>query len=171
MSQHPPILIVDESDNPTGAASMSEAHEEGMWHRIVFVMVEDESGNVLLQKRGPGMATYPNCWDVSAAGHVDQGEDYHAAALRELHEELGIKSAQLIEVGTYRSQEIFEGRKLNRFNKAYKLIVPKDIALQPQQSEVAELRWFGAADVTALMTEHPNDVASGLVAFLERYHA
>ena len=34
---------------------------------------------------------HPGVWDSSAAGHVDAGEDYDEAALRELEEELGVQ--------------------------------------------------------------------------------
>ena len=46
------IQIVDEHDQPVGAASMDEAQTKGLWHRIVRVMVEDGQGHVLLQLRG-----------------------------------------------------------------------------------------------------------------------
>ena len=36
------------------------------------------------------MSWYPNTWTTSATGHVQYGETYRQAALRELQEELGI---------------------------------------------------------------------------------
>ena len=39
--------------------------------------------------------TFPGCWDSSCSGHVDAGEDYVAAARRELGEELGWHDASL----------------------------------------------------------------------------
>ena len=77
--KHPPIQLVDEEDNPTKGSSMQAAHQKGLRHRVVVVLVEDDTGRVLLQKRSDKVSTYKNSWDVSAAGHVDYGEDYLTA--------------------------------------------------------------------------------------------
>ncbi|MEM9161362.1 MAG: NUDIX domain-containing protein [Verrucomicrobiota bacterium] len=42
-----------------------------------------------MQKRAKTKDTWPGAWDSSCSGHVDAGEDYETAALRELDEELG----------------------------------------------------------------------------------
>ena len=40
-----------------------------------------------------GRTKYPRCWDSSAAGHVNAGQEYDATAERELEEELGVQAA------------------------------------------------------------------------------
>jgi 16S rRNA (adenine1518-N6/adenine1519-N6)-dimethyltransferase len=42
---------------------------------------------------------HPGVWDSSVAGHLDAGEDYAAAARRELEEEMGIRDAEAEEIG------------------------------------------------------------------------
>ncbi len=54
----------------------------------VAVVIEDESGRVLLVKRSPG-STRPGLWAVPA-GYVDYGEEVREAAARELAEETGL---------------------------------------------------------------------------------
>lgn len=44
---------------------------------------------VLLQKRAADKRTWPNYYDISAAGHIDLGEDPLTAAVRETQEEIG----------------------------------------------------------------------------------
>jgi isopentenyldiphosphate isomerase len=43
-----------------------------------------------LQKRSLSKDSSPGLWTVACSGHVDAGEDYDAAARRELGEELGL---------------------------------------------------------------------------------
>jgi isopentenyldiphosphate isomerase len=80
VADYPPIQIVDVDDKPTGGASMADAYSKGLIFRVVYILVQDESGRILLQKRAPKVATFANCWDISAAGHVDEGESYEFSA-------------------------------------------------------------------------------------------
>ncbi len=164
------ILIVDEQDNPIGAEEMYLAHEKGLIHRIVRIMVEDGQGKLLLQKRSAKMKRWPNCWDNSAAGHVDVGEEYDEAAKRELQEEIGIERANLEELGTY-----FTDRKLEdiphfrRFNRTYKTIATaEEVVIDP--GEVSEARWFTLDEVKTLINESPDMVTDGLVDVMSRYY-
>lgn len=105
------IQIVDEHDNPVGQASKAEMWRDGLWHRVVRIMAVRKDGAILLQKRAPTKQPFPNCWDNSAAGHVDAGEDYLAAAKRELMEELGLQNVSLEEVGAYTSTNHLNGAR------------------------------------------------------------
>ena len=58
-----------------------------MEHRIVAVILR-RPGELLLCHRAPGRRWYPDVWDFGG-GHVEPGEDPHAALRRELAEELG----------------------------------------------------------------------------------
>ena len=51
---------------------------------------KDGKIQVLLQKRSINKEAFPNCYDISSAGHVPAGEDFETSAIRELNEELGI---------------------------------------------------------------------------------
>lgn len=168
---HKPVVIVDDDDNVVGAAELEKVWREGLKHRIVRTMVEDEDGRVLLQKRSRHMELYPDCWDHSAAGHVDDGDTYEQAAQRELQEELGISGFPLKEIASYPTNGEFKGRKLNRFNKLYVAVVPKDQHFAFDEHEVGEVRWFTKAEIRTLMQEHPEQVTDGLVQiFGKHYH-
>lgn len=165
------ILVVDENDKPIGEFSKDEVWQKGLLHRIVRIMVEDEEGRILLQKRSMEVETFPGCWDHSAAGHVDAGEDYEEAAKRELQEELDISDATLHKVAIYRTSNTFNGRKLNRFNALYKATVSSSQAIKPQESEVSEARWFTLDEVKKLIAEQPSGVTDGLSQVIGDYYA
>lgn len=149
-----PIQIVDESDQPLRAGTKQEAWQNGLRHRIVRIMVDDGDGNILLPKRAATKSPYPGHWDSSAAGHVDAGETYEQAALRELEEELSLTGYVLTEVSYYPTQGVTEGKKLNRFNKLYTTTIPHDAMLRLQPEEVAEAKWFAWPEFLGLVSGH-----------------
>ena len=83
--------VVDELDNPTGTATRSEVHSRGLLHRAVHVFVLNRNGDLYLQKRSLHKDMNPGVWDSSVSGHLDAGESYADAAVRELGEEMGIQ--------------------------------------------------------------------------------
>jgi isopentenyldiphosphate isomerase len=170
MSDYPPIIIVNDKDEPVGEASMQEAHDEGLIHRVVWVIAEDEAGKVLLQKRGPNVVTYPGRWDFSAAGHVDAGEDYDAAAYREMEEELGLSgNYELKELEYYYDEEIYEGRKLNRFIKLFKVVVPIGIEIIPEANEITAVKWLDRDGIVKMLTSSEK-VTPDFRVRLEKYY-
>ena len=83
--------VVDEHDRKIGDAGRSEVHENNLRHRAIHVLIFNEKGEVLLQKRSPWKDRHPSLWDSSVAGHVSADEEYDATAQRELVEELGVE--------------------------------------------------------------------------------
>jgi len=163
------IIIVDENDKPIGDATIQEAREKSLIHRVARIMVENpETKQILLQKRSPKLL-WPNCWDNSAAGHVDAGEDWLQGARRELREEIGIDTNYLEEVGTYFTEAMQQGYKLRRFNRVYKYettTLPTNL----QEEEVTEVRWFTPEEIRDLLKEHPEQCTDGLTDVINKYY-
>ena len=90
--------IVDENDRVVGQAPRSEAHAKKLRHRAVHVLIFNPEGEVFMQKRSKSKDSWPGAWDSSCSGHLDSGEDYLAAAHRELEEELGYQPEQELEM-------------------------------------------------------------------------
>ena len=64
--------------------------DPSLLHKVVHVLVFNDAGNLLLQKRSMNKDVAPGKWDTSVGGHVSPGEDLKTAALREMKEELGV---------------------------------------------------------------------------------
>ena len=91
MTEPEMLDVVDENGVPTGAVkARAFVHRDGDWHRTVHVWLSNGRGDVLFQKRAATKESYPDKWDVSAAGHVESGESSIDAAIKELREELGV---------------------------------------------------------------------------------
>lgn len=88
--------IVDDNDQVIGTAPRRECHgNPALVHRAAHVLVFNNDGQLLLQKRSAGKDIQPGKWDTSVGGHLDPGEDYLEAAVREMHEELGLSGLPL----------------------------------------------------------------------------
>ena len=87
--------IVDAHNRIIGCAPRREVHRLGLRHRAVHMLILDGDDRIYLQRRSPHKDVDPGLWDTSAAGHVDSGEDYLDAALRELNEELALDDVRL----------------------------------------------------------------------------
>jgi 16S rRNA (adenine1518-N6/adenine1519-N6)-dimethyltransferase len=154
------ITFVDENDNVIGAGTRADAWSKGIIHRIVRIFVLNPAGELLIQKRAATVDS-PNKWDQSAGGHVDEGEDYLTAALRELAEEIGITGLTLTEVTKFFT-DAAGGQTKKRFNMLYKTIYSGN-ELRPDKSEVAETRWINLAELGKWMQENPQDFTRGFI--------
>lgn len=59
--------------------------------RIAVVLLVDRRGHVLLQHRDEHAPRAADQWGL-VGGHVEPGEDWDAAVVRELHEETGVRA-------------------------------------------------------------------------------
>ncbi|HJW69947.1 MAG TPA: NUDIX domain-containing protein [Candidatus Binatia bacterium] len=62
-------------------------------HRSTYILVFDGSGRLFIHLRTAGKDVYPSHWDTCVGGVPIAGEDFVAAATRELAEELGVAAA------------------------------------------------------------------------------
>ena len=83
--------VVDALDRPIGKERREVVHARKLFHRAIHVFVLDAAGRMLVQKRSSAKDSAPGLWCSSCSGHLDAGEDYIAAAVRELEEELGLE--------------------------------------------------------------------------------
>ena len=92
MSKDEEVDLVDNKDHVVGVATIERCLREGLLHRAIAVLVKRRNGAVVLQQRSRNDSWQPGMWTISCTGHVRRGESYQQAAIRELGEELGLKS-------------------------------------------------------------------------------
>lgn len=142
--------VVDSADVVIGSATRREVHERRLLHRAVHIVVYNAAGEIFLQLRSPLKDRCPNCWDCSCSGHVDSGEDYETAALRELGEELGLKDRSL----TMRPFAKLSARPETgeEFIQLY-VLGPIEGPFDLNAEEISEGRFFSLVEVDALVRE------------------
>ena len=143
--------VVNERDEVVGRATRREVHARGLLHRAVHVLVFDQAGRVFLQKRSMRKDLCPGLWDSSCSGHLDSGEDYDTAAVRELGEEIGVHGAKPLR--WFRIEACEETAQ--EFCWVYRLRHDGPFVLHPEEIERGE--WLTPSDVTARITARPVD--------------
>ena len=155
--------VVDEQDRVIGQACRDQVHAQGLKHRAVHIFLFNERGELFVQKRSATKDTFPGCYDSSASGHLDSGEDYDACARRELGEELGLE----IPASQLRKHfKIAACRETGwEFVWVYSVRGDHQPRINPAEIESGDF-WTGV-QVAGVMAENPTQCAPG---FVRIYH-
>jgi isopentenyl-diphosphate Delta-isomerase len=172
--------VVDEHDVPARRETRVEIHRQRLLHRAVHVLVFNPRGEIYLQRRSAHKDTYPHRWTTSCSGHVDAGENYDQAVLRELGEELGLKKIKLgmrnepgvgqlsgkLETRNSKLETSSSSTLLQPFLKhspcretGWEFIwiytLTTDAEPRPDPGEISEGRWLAPAELDAWMAREP----------------
>ena len=157
--------VVDEADRVIGRERRGEIHRRGLPHRAVHVFWLRPDGQLCLQRRSFAKDNCPGQLSSSCAGHVDAGEAYLAAAVRELGEELGLHVApgELAEID-YAPQHEDLGRE---FVRSYLLYRPAE-RCRLAAFEVDSVLWRTPAELAAWSAGQPELFSRPLLHLLAR---
>lgn len=155
------IPRVNEHDEVIGVTTIKEAKEKDYYRRLSRVFVFDEAGRMLLQKRSRHMDTYPLTWDQAVGGHVNYGESYKEAAVREMKEELGI-DAEVSEIATSFANNV-------TFNGVFKTVIPAETPIDFDPHEVEEVKWISVEAFENAVAQDPGQYARGFIVVWQRF--
>ena len=158
--------VVDDMDRVIGVETRAVVHATDLRHRAVHIFVFNAKGEIFLQKRSPWKDKHPGKWDSSAAGHLDSGEDYAAAAVRELAEELGVKEggSTLEEIGGLPASEETGWEFIRIFQAKHE---------GPFRWPAAEIEWGGFFPLEVVqkwINANPADFAPGFIKCWQIVH-
>jgi len=144
------LILVDEADREVGHMSKARCHEgRGVLHRAFSLLIFNESGELLLQRRSASKHLWPHYWSNSCCSHPRRAESMESAIHRRLHEELGLRcplhflfkfryQAQFDNVGAeHELCSVFIGRSADR--------------VRIDHNEIADWRWVSPEGLTAEM--------------------
>ena len=173
------LNVYDQAGEVVGAMARGNAKAKGFAAGAVQLLLVNPDGRVLLQRRREDKEN-GGLWDKSVGGHVQAGESFDAALIREANEELfGRKDADrvvLVEDLASRAKDPRPVRvKRVRFELGLRDIRYADTPGRPiinvtyhaalylggtalaledfsrQQEELSDLRWFEPARVDAML--------------------
>lgn len=151
------VILVDREDNPVGTAPKLEAHEKGLLHRAVSVLLFNSRGELLIQRRAAGKYHSGGLWANTCCTHPEVGEQSLAAAARRLREELGI-TARLTPLKTF----IYRARLENGLTEHeldHVFVARSDQMPSPDPSEVSACRYLPLPLLREEMRRHPERYA------------
>ena len=176
-------LEVDELDRILGSISKREAHSitvtapKARLHRAFSVFLFDSHNRLLLQQRAASKITFPNVWTNTCCSHplfrddeVDSEETVSAgtvpgikrAAIRKLHDELGIDPASLnLDQFKYLTRILYFARDEVTYGAEscpwcehevdYILFVRAEVQMSPNPEEVQAVRFVTWEELLAMM--------------------
>jgi len=146
--------VVNDRDEVIGQAARKEVHSQRLMHRSIHALAFGRDGRVFLQKRSMLKDSSPGKWDASCSGHVDSGEHYDSAVVRELEEEIGLVVAPEHELEPlFKLQPSMDTGW--EFVWVYRLNTEGPFVLHPAEIERGD--WFTVEEVTRGMAERPKE--------------
>jgi isopentenyl-diphosphate Delta-isomerase len=132
------VVLVDEMDRQMGIAGWEQAHDKGLLHRAVSVLLSDPEGRLLIQRRAHSKRTFPGLWGNTVCTHPRPGEDLIEAGRRRLREELGI-DAELTHAGRFVYEALDPASSLREAELDHVLVGTTAAQLTIDPVEVAEV--------------------------------
>ncbi|MCF8111246.1 MAG: NUDIX domain-containing protein [Desulfobacteraceae bacterium] len=138
--------IVDDQGRICGAAPRSRVHgDNSLLHRVIHVLILDNNGRLLLQKRSMKKKVAPGKWDTSVGGHIDFAESPENAMHREMAEELGIRPVCPEFAYSYIHANNFESELVFTYISGYKGNV------KPNPAEIEKVRFWSPGEITGVL--------------------
>lgn len=163
------LVLVDENDQPIGVGDRKEAWAKGYYTRNIRVMLRDENGLILSQKRSMKKDLFPGMWTVAAGGHVDEGETWETAAARETTEEIGI-TPDLRLVGSFNFKSDEGAKKVRQVIRVYEGIINSSTQFNLEEEEVDGVAWYDLAELKTLMQEKADDFTPSFRETIARFY-
>ena len=138
--------ILDDSAIVVGKAGRDEIHRgDKLLHGVVHLLVFNDHGLLLLQKRSSAKQIEHGKWDTSVGGHIDAGETVEHALPRETAEELGIVNPVCERLYT----SIVETDIEREFVTTFQCTWNGPIAFNPE--EISEVAWYTPEDIESML--------------------
>lgn len=142
------IEVVNDSGDVIAVALRSEVHgNPSLLHRVVHVLVINNKGELLLQKRSVNKDVAPGRWDTSVGGHVAVGEELLDSAKREMEEELGLALHEPEYLYSYIHTNTYESELVT----TYRCIYDGNIAVPFNRDEIDEVRFWSFSEIKEAM--------------------
>jgi isopentenyl-diphosphate delta-isomerase len=149
-----PVILVDANDVEIGSAGKLDAHQRGLQHRAISVLVRNAAGRFLLQRRSPAKYHSGGLWTNACCSHPLPGESTPDAARRRLAQEMGFAcEIEPLFVFQYREPVpggLIENEVVHVFGGQH------DGAIKPDPAEVSDWKWISYPDLVADLKAHPD---------------
>ena len=167
-----PVELVDEAGAAIGSCSVAEAHTApGHTHRAFSVLLRDQAGRVLLQRRAAVKTRFAGRWSNTCCGHPGPGQDVAAAAARRLTAEMGLTpehTTPLTEAGVlaYQAADPVSGLVEREWDHVLVATLTGGNPV-PDPAEVSEYAWVSPAAVLAAIASNPENYTPWLPGVLD----
>lgn len=156
------LTVVDEQDNILGYSTKEDILRRGLNYRCIQVFLFNGKEQLLVCRRPEAKKKFAGQFAASAMGHVRRGEDYEDAAVREMKQELGV-NVRLRKAAKF---SVMDGQ-----NKVFQEIWFGSVSeeIEPDETEVAESRYYSLVDVRQAMAVNPEKFATPFIEAVKTF--
>lgn len=160
------VVRVDTDDRTLGSCDKLAAHQHpGVLHRAFSVLLFDDEGRLLLQRRAGVKYHFRRRWSNSCCSHPRPDEDLLEAGRRRVREELGL-DVELARRGSFEYRAVDLDSGLVEHELDHVLVGRTSGQPRPDPAEVDEVRWVGPDELARWLADAPDAFTPWLVPAL-----
>ncbi len=143
---------VDQHDREIGRITRKQAHSNpNIIHRSVAALIINQNDEMLFQKRSLQKDMNPGFWSYGVGGHVNYGQTYQSAIVRELQEELGLIHPQV----RFLKKILVPSEKETEMKSVFEVRLKEVPHFVLDSTEVSEVQWVSIDKITHFVNTHP----------------
>ena len=158
-------ILVDKEDNIIGKDSKVNCHlGEGKLHRAFSVLLFNNSGDLLIQKRAREKITFPSIWANSCCSHplhieteLDGINGAKVAAKRKMEQELGINPQEIdLDDLHYITKMRYKARadeKWIEYEIDYIFVIKCDVDINPNTIEIEDTKYVNPNELESVFQD------------------
>lgn len=149
------VVLVNENNEVLGLMPKMEAHEKGLLHRAISILIYNSKGEMLIQQRAKTKYHWALIWSNAVCSHPRENESFQSAAERRLQEELGINcSLSQIYRFIYKAQDEQTGLIEHEYDVVFRGDYDGKIPFNPE--EVEAVKWISETELREDIANQPN---------------
>lgn len=148
------VVLVNEQDVVQGLLGKTEAHEKGLLHRAISIIIFNKKGEMLIQQRADAKYHWAGIWSNTVCTHPRDGETYKEAAQRRLKEELGFSvPLKAVFDFIYKAKDHESGLTEHELDHVF--IGEYDGDIPFNEAEVKAVRWISWKELSKELALYP----------------
>ena len=149
------VVLVDEQGKEIRLMGKTEAHQKGILHKAISVIIFNSKGEMLIQQRAFTKYHWAGIWSNTCCSHPREGETFIDAAQRRLKEELGIVTTLKPEFHfTYQAKDEKSGLTEHEYDWVFTVIF--DEPFEFNKHEINAIKWIKKEELEKDMKAYPD---------------
>lgn len=161
------VVWVNEKDEVLGLVDKIYAHEKGILHRAISIIIFNKKGEMLIQQRAAKKYHSPLLWANACCSHPRENETYLDAANRRLKEELGFETT--LEFLTHFTYKADVGQGMIEHELDHVFVGKYNETILPNPEEVCNYKWLSVEEITTILATNKPFFAPWFVHIFNHY--
>lgn len=147
------VILVDEKDREKGVMEKLEAHQKGLLHRAFSVLIYNDKGEWLLQKRASAKYHSAGLWTNACCSHPEANQSIKLQAEERLKFEMGIHTDLQHRFNFIYKAELDNGLTEHEFDHVFIGTFSGNPILNPDEAE--DFIWKNYAEILQEINTQP----------------